>query len=85
MVDNVRLWYKTRNFTTGKTITGFFIKPDLTRTQLLLFTEWGEGFHYLDFDFIKEGPYCGKFFENGNPTLAMVFRKGKFPGIIEYK
>jgi len=80
----MRLFYKAVNFATGKTITGFFIDPDLVKGNMLTFTEIGYGLYYLDIELSKCGPHCGKFFEGGKPTLAHVFRKGEHPGIINY-
>lgn len=80
----MRIWYKTSKFATNKVVTIWFIKPDLIQTPLLTFTEWGEGFYYLDydFDFRNKRTYVGKAFENGIPTIAQIFRGGSCPGIV---
>ena len=80
----MRIWYKSRNFQTGLNIAIFFIKPNLTKSDVMNFTEWGEGLYYVDYDFISYEPYVGKVFENGEPSLAHVFRKGHYPGIVTY-
>lgn len=81
----MRLFYKASGFAEGKNVTAFFIDPDLQQSPTIGLKEYGGGIYYFDYEFCKNGPYCGKFFENGTPVIAQVFRKGKFPGIIEYK
>ena len=78
----MRIWYKAKGFGTGKEVTMWFIKPDLVQTATMPFTEWGEGFYYLDYNIRNNGPYIGKAFENNIPTVAAVFRYGVCPGIV---
>lgn len=78
----MRIWYKARNFEIGKNVTIFFIKPNLQKSETMAFTEWGEGFYYLDAPIKSDGPYVGKVFEDGVPILAYVFRRGVCPGIV---
>lgn len=80
----MRIFYKAVNFAIDKTITVFFIKPDLQKSEMMEFTEWGEGLYYLDMVFCEFGPYVGKFFENDVPTVVQVFRRGKIPGVVYY-
>lgn len=80
----MRLFYQAKGFAIGKTITAFFIKPDLTKSEIMTFIELSDGLYYLDVDLVEFGPHCGKFFENGKATIAKVFRKGEHPGLVTY-
>ena len=80
----MRIFYKTVNFAVGRTITVFFIKPDLQKSEIMEFKEWGEGLYYLDVEFKKFGVYVGKFFEDDIPTVVQIFRQDKIPGVVYY-
>ena len=45
-----------------------------------------EGLYFFDFNFDKEGPWIGLFYEEGNKVLSHVFRVGMIggSGIVRY-
>lgn len=79
----MRIFYKAIAFADGKDVTAFFIKPDLERSKTYTFTNWGEGIYYLDILFTWPGEYCGKFFENGCPTVIRSFSYA-CKGVVHY-
>jgi len=69
-----RISYCARRFALGKNVSAYMYSPALVKSNLLPFAEMGEGLYYLDYNFAEEGTYHGKFFENGVPSIAGVFR-----------
>jgi len=69
-----RISYRSRGFAIGRVITAYMWTPTLVKSSLLTLTEIGEGLYYLDYDFVTEGTYQGKFFEDGLPSTTGVFR-----------
>ena len=78
-----RISYRAGKFALGKTVTAYIWSPGLAKSNLLTFTEIGEGLYYLDYDFTVEGTYQGKFFENGVPSTTGVFRVNNIVTLIE--
>jgi hypothetical protein len=78
-----RVLYRSRGFAVGKVVTAYIWSPSLAKSSLLTFTSVGEGLYYLDYDFAAEGTYLGKFFEDGIPTVAGVFRVSDIVTILQ--
>jgi len=69
-----RILYKAEGFATGKTVTGYFWNPSLTKSALQTFTELEQGLYYLDYDFTVTGTYLSLFYENSVAKASGVFR-----------
>ena len=84
-----RLWYKAKGFATGKLVTGTIVTPELKEPPTLIFTEYGSGHYYHDFEFEMPGTHLGIFLEDGENTRSAVFRvlstKGQFVFTGDYR
>ena len=73
-VGENRIFYKAASFAIGKTVTAYLWNPSMVKSALQTFTEIGEGLYYLDYNFVVEGNYVGKFYENGVAIISQIFR-----------
>jgi len=64
-----RIVYKSQDFTTGLTVTGYIWSPSLVKSALQTFTEVEGGLYYLDYNFTAFGIWFGKFYEDGVATI----------------
>jgi hypothetical protein len=77
-----RLIYKSRDFTTGLTVTAYIWNASLTKSALKTFTEVSDGLYYLDYNFTAAGAYFGKFYEGGTGTTMGSFRVQATPPTV---
>jgi hypothetical protein len=69
-----RLIYKAVEFATGLTVTAYIWNNALTKSALQTFTEVSDGLYYLDYNFVAEETYFGKFYEGGAAATSGSFR-----------
>ena len=84
-----RIFYQTKNFVAGVTVTGYMWTPELKQTPEFGFTELGDGVYYLDHTFEMSGTHLGVFFEDNVKKSTSVFRvmstKGNFIFTGDYR
>ena len=69
-----RIFYSTRNFDTGVTVTCFFWSPELKKSGPFTFAEVEMGLYFFDHEFQMPGTHAGTFFEDGVQTISSEFR-----------
>lgn len=81
----MRIFYKATSFAEDVEVTAIFIKPDLTQSSIYTLTHWGGGLYYLDIEFISDGEYCGKFFEDSVAKTIKTFNSETLCGAVTYR
>jgi hypothetical protein len=49
-----RLFYSSKGFVEGLTVTGYFIYPNLTKSDVFTFDDQGDGIYTAEIDYTKE-------------------------------
>ncbi len=70
-------------------MTGAIVTPELQQSDTLVFTEYGFGHYYHEFEFQMPGTHLGMFWEDGEQSRSAVFRvmstKGNFLYTGDYR
>ena len=76
-IGKQRIFYRSRQFKEGKTITMDIFDPSLNWTNGILFLEVGKGIYFLDFNFSQEGTYTALLYEDGEKLTSQNFNISK--------
>ena len=66
--------YKSKDFTTGKSITCVIWNPRMVESQEITLIELKYGLYYFTYDFQDYGVHNAIFLEDGMPTKFHAFR-----------
>jgi len=68
-----RLWYKSRGFVEGLSVTVDFLSSSLRKFEDLAFVEESGGRYYLDFEFDEYGDWVATVYENGEKVSCQGY------------
>jgi hypothetical protein len=84
-IGTQRIFYRSRQFKTGKVVTMDILDPDLIWIYDVMFTEVGSGLYFYDFNFLAHGTYVAVVYEDGEKVVSQNFlvTTNTFPSFFE--